>query len=118
MSLLVFYKKLSPKNLIMLNMALLYLFCCTAFNSILVMRDRFGQMFSLGIVCILPYILYSAKKSYRIYFIIFNLVCLYGQVYVQHNNEAALYENVLTGVSDRYKAAGRIFKAADSYSKK
>lgn len=114
--LLYLYNKLASKNLIMLNIAFIYLFCCTAFNSILVMRDRFGQMFALGIVCILPYLIANISGKYKLIFVYFNFFCLVGQVYVQHNNIAAKYENLITGISDYQKAKDRISKSLDLYS--
>lgn len=116
-AMLCMYKKIATKNLIMLNIAMIYLFCFTAFNSILVMRDRFGQMFAMGIVCILPLFLTDSYKwKYRKIFVSFNLLCLLGQVYVQHNNAAAKYENVVIGVSDRHRAEIRVTEAAEVYT--
>jgi len=117
LALLYKYETLSKKNVIVLNVALLYLISCTAFNSILVMRDRFGQLFALAMPCILPYVFSSIEQLQRKRnFIIVVLLFLLGQVYVQHNNLAAQYENVLTGVSDRNNAQIRITEAALEYS--
>ena len=35
---------------------------------------------------------------------------MFAQVYVQHNNPAAKYENVLWGISDKTRAKIRIFE--------
>ena len=39
-----------------------------------------------------------------------------GQVYVQHNNLGAVYENLITGISDERSAMLRIMVAADVYN--
>lgn len=78
------------------------------------MRDRFSQLFSFAIVCLIPYLFESIdRKDYRKVFSNVCILFVIGQVYVQHNNSAAIYENVITGISDRYKAEERIFETAD-----
>ena len=37
-------------------------------------------------------------------------MCIRDRVYVQHNNPAAKYENVLWGISDKTRAKIRIFE--------
>lgn len=109
--LLMYYSKLKKKNLIMLNLAFLYLCSNMAFNSVLVMRDRISVLFSIGIVCIIPYLIAIVCYS-RVKIIIVGLLFafMFAQVYVQHNNPAAKYENVLFGISDKIKAKNRIFE--------
>ena len=109
--LLVYYPKLKKKNLIMLNMAFLFLCSNMAFNSVLVMRDRISILFSMGIVCIMPYLIAVLCHSKAKVFIVGLLFTfMFAQVYVQHNNPAAKYENVLWGISDKTRAKIRIFE--------
>ena len=109
--LLVCYPKLKKKNLIMLNMAFLFLCSNMAFNSVLVMRDRISILFSMGIVCIMPYLIAVLCHSKAKVFIVGLLFAfMFAQVYVQHNTPAAKYENILLGISDKARAKIRIFE--------
>ena len=111
------YDTLSQKNTILLNVTFFYLISFTAFNSVLIMRDRFGQLFALGASCFLPFLFHSIEHPQRRFnYIITCMLFLFGQVYVQHNNLAAKYENVITGISDRQSAEIRIFDAASEYN--
>lgn len=114
LALLCYYKSLSAKNQIMLNLALLYIISAMMFNSALVIRDRLACWFSIGVICILPYLfdIIRKKPSYPI-IISFCFVCLYGQIYVQHNSSIAGYENVLIGISNRGQAMHKILNLKD-----
>ena len=95
----------------MLNMAFLFLCSNMAFNSVLVMRDRISILFSMGIVCIMPYLIAVLCHSKAKVFIVGLLFAfMFAQVYVQHNTPAAKYENILLGISDKARAKIRIFE--------
>lgn len=112
--LLFLYKKLASKNLIMLNLGILYICCSMTFNDILVLRDRFTALFTLSMTCILPYIPNAINlRFYKIGFVVINMLCTYAYTYVQNSTIAAKYENVLFGVSDRDKAENRIFESLE-----
>ncbi|SEM54211.1 EpsG family protein [Prevotella sp. ne3005] len=109
MFLLLKYDRLGKYNLILLNLAILYICCNTAFNSILIMRDRLSSLFAIGIIGILPYIKDVIKqKPIKRVFVAVNIVCLLGFVYNPHSNIVAKYSNFLTGVEDRKSAESRI----------
>ena len=106
------YDYLSRVNTIMLNTAILYVCCNTAFNSILVMRDRFSALFILGLVGIMPFIFESIRdNSIRKIIMAVNFVCILGFIYMPNSSVIAKYTNVITGIEKRSEAAAR----ADEY---
>jgi tetrahydromethanopterin S-methyltransferase subunit F len=115
--LLCFYDKLKKRNLIMLNATLLYLALFTAFNSVLVMRDRFSALLSLAPVCILPYLFELLKRHTRNkYFnyiktslLLLIVVFMMAQVLVNHNFVGAKYNNVMLGLPNKEDAKQTIF---------
>lgn len=103
------YWTLKRHNLAMLNIAILYICANMAFNSILIMRDRFSALFALGIISILPFLntSFSLKPAKKM-FIFINMVCLFGFVYNPHKSTVAKYTNVITGVESKENAENRI----------
>lgn len=111
------YEKLAKCNVCMLNIAILYLFSCTAFNSMIVFRDRFSALFSLSVPCILPYLFSLYLGIEKKILIVLNLLFTSGMVYAQTSNGGACYENILLGISSENEAKIRIFKASYEYMK-
>ena len=102
------YDYLSRINTILLNTAILYICCNTAFNSILVMRDRFSALFVLGLVGILPFIFESIRdNNIRKVIMAVNFVCILGFVYMPNSSIIAKYTNVITGIEKRSDAEAR-----------
>lgn len=110
------YDIMARYNLCMLNCLFLYVCLFTAFNSLLIIRDRLSALFALSAVIMLPfyYERIRLKKEYYMKIILF--IFMLGQVYVQHNNLGAVYENLITGISDERSAILRIMVAADVYN--
>ena len=106
---LILYKKLSKKNLIMLNLSLLYICCSMFFNDILVLRDRFIALFALAIPCILPYVAPCINsRGRKNMFIILNLLFTLAYTYVQNSQPIAKYENILFGISNKDEVQRRV----------
>ena len=111
------YDRISKVNLCMLNLALLYVFCCTAFNSMIVFRDRFSALFALSLPCILPYVFNGYKGIFKKMLVTLNFIFVLGMVYAQNSNGAAQYENLLFGISSEKAAQMRVFKDIYEYMK-
>ena len=100
----------------MLNCLFLYVCFFTAFNSLLIIRDRLSALFALSAVIILPFYYERIRLKKEYYMKIILIIFMLGQVYVQHNNLGAVYENLITGISDERSAMLRIMVAADVYN--
>lgn len=108
--LLFLYKKLSVHNLILLNLAIIYLILNIAFNSITVIRDRLSTIFILGLVGILPYVQQVIKSNgMRIRYLIIVYTFLFAQVFIQHKTIVAKYTNLMTGIEEFKNAEIRVF---------
>lgn len=109
---LCLYKKLSNKNQVMLNVAIIYICCNMFFNDVRVMRDRFAALFALSLPCIIPYVSPSINvQKQKRNFIILNMLFTFAYTYVQNSSIPAKYENLLFGISDRSKAQIIIFNS-------
>lgn len=109
---LCLYKKLSNKNQVMLNVAIIYICCNIFFNDVRVMRDRFAALFALSLPCIIPYVSPSINvQKQKRNFIILNMLFTFAYTYVQNSSIPAKYENLLFGISDRSKAQIIIFNS-------
>ena len=107
--LLILYKRLSIRNLAMLNLSLIYICCSMFFNDILILRDRFTALFALAMPCILPYIAPSINnRNKRNLFIILNLLFTFAYTYVQNSQVIAKYENILFGISSKEEVQRRV----------
>ena len=109
-SLLILYKKLSTKNIIFLNLAIIYLILNIAFNSITVLRDRLSTIFIIGLVGILPYtqqVIKSIKIRTQYFIIVYTF--LLAQVFIQHKTIVAQYTNLITGIENIKDAEYRVF---------
>ena len=111
------YNRLSHVNICMLNLSLLYVFCCTAFNSMIVFRDRFSALYALALPCLLSDMFATYKGKWKKVIVAVNFICVIGMVYAQNSNGAAKYENILFGISSKNAAEYRIFKANYEYMK-
>ena len=109
-TLLFLYKRLSTKNIVFLNLAIIYLILNITFNSITVIRDRLSTIFIIGLVGILPYIqqaINSTKKRTIIFILVY--IFLFAQVYIQHNTIVAKYTNLISGIENIKDAEYRVF---------
>lgn len=104
------YKRYSKINIEVINISLIY--CCVflALSSILVLRDRFASMFVLGLICWLPnaFECFHSKSAAKMLTFV-NILFLFAYTFVQTNNPAAQYENLLTGISTYSQAFSRVF---------